>query len=65
MHRIELCGREYFLHFSVNSLCCLEERMEKGLQTLLKTDLSSLRALLWCGLMEQEKQLTLEDAGHH
>ena len=63
MQRITLCGREYSLRFSVNSLCCLEEKMDKGLAALLKTDLSSLRALLWCGLLEQEQHLTLEDAG--
>ena len=63
MQGITLCGREYSLRFSINSLCCLEEKMEKGLPTLLKTDLSSLRALLWCGLLEQEKHLTLEDTG--
>ena len=63
MQKITLCGREYSLRFSVNSLCCLEEKMDKGLSGLFKTDLSSLRALLWCGLQEQEQHLTLEDAG--
>lgn len=63
MHTITLNGREYSLHFSVNSLCCLEEKMEKGLYTLMKTNLSCLRGLLWCGLMEEEKGITLEDAG--
>ena len=37
--------------------------MEKGLDAFLKTNLSCLRGLLWCGLMEYEKGITLEAAG--
>jgi len=37
--------------------------MNKGLDAFLKTNLSCLRGLLWCGLMENEKGLSLEQAG--
>ncbi len=60
---ITLNGREYPLRFSVNALCCLEEKTGRGLSSLQSDRLSCIRALLWCGLMESEKGLTLEGAG--
>lgn len=62
-HSITLNGREYTLHFTVNALCCLEEKTGLILAQLQGTQLSCLRGLLWCGLLEQEKGLTLQDAG--
>lgn len=57
-----LDGREYALRYSVNAVCCLEDKLG-SLETLLKTRLSCLRGLLWCGLLETEKGMTLEGAG--
>ena len=59
---IELAGRLYALRFTVNAVCCLEESRKAGLDELLKTRLSCIRALLWCGLMEEEN-MTEEEAG--
>lgn len=58
---IELDGREYALRFTVNALCNLEARFG-SLNEALKTEFTCLRALIWCGLMEEE-HLTLEAAG--
>ena len=60
---INLNGREYPLRFSVNALCCLEEKTGKSLSQLQSTELSCLRGLLWCGLMESKSPPTLEGAG--
>jgi len=60
---VELAGKSYALRFTVNALCCLEEKMGQGFSALLKTQLSSLRGLLWCGLLETEKGITLHRAG--
>ena len=62
MHRIELAGKQYALRFTVNSVCCLEESRKTGLDALLQTSISCIRALLRCGLMEQEK-MTEKEAG--
>lgn len=44
-------GRTYSLHFTVNHICLLEETVGKPLPALLNSSVSSLRDLLWCGLM--------------
>lgn len=60
---IQLDGREYALRYTVNAVCCLEEKMGLGLEGLMRTQLSCLRGLLWCGLMESQPGITLERAG--
>ena len=62
-HSITLNGREYPLRFSINALCCLEEKTGRTLDQLQSAQFSCLRGLLWCGLMEGEKGLTLAQAG--
>ena len=62
MTAICLNGREYALRYSVNAVCCLEDKLG-GLTALMRNEVSCLRGLLWCGLMETEKGLTLEGAG--
>lgn len=54
-------GRTYPLHFTVNNLCILEETAGKPLPELLHSSVSSLRDLLWCGLMDE--RITRETAG--
>lgn len=54
-------GRAYPLHFTVNHICILEETAGKPLPELLNTSVSSLRDLLWCGLMDE--QISRETAG--
>ncbi len=64
MNRIlTLNGRDYPLRFSINALCCLEEKTGLNLSRLQSAQFSCLRGLIWCGLMESEKGLTLEAAG--
>ena len=60
---ITLNGREYSLRFSVNALCCLEEKTGVSLAALESRQVSCLRGLLWCGLMESCPGMTLSQAG--
>lgn len=60
---VTLNGREYTLRYSVNALCLLEDRAGGSLETLLSKGMSGLRGLLWCGLLEENKGITLETAG--
>ena len=60
---ITLNGRDYPLRFSINALCCLEEQTGQSLSGLQSARFSCLRNLLWCGLMEAEKGMTLQAAG--
>ena len=59
---VTLCGKEYPLHFTVNALCCLEEKTGKGLSEMQSGQMSCLRGLLWCALSQQNPGMTLEDA---
>ena len=61
---VTLCGKEYPLHFTVNALCCLEEKTGKGLSEMQSGQMSCLRGLLWCALSQQNPGMTLEDAGN-
>lgn len=54
-------GRTFPLHFTVNHICLLEEAAGKSLPDLLNTSVSSLRDLLWCGLMDEH--ISRETAG--
>ena len=60
---VTLCGREYSLRFSVNALCCLEEKTNLSLSGLQGRQMSCLRGLVWCGLLETPDRMTLEEAG--
>ncbi len=64
MNRVlTLNGRDYPLRFSINALCCLEEKTGMSLARLQSAQFTCLRGLIWCGLMEAEKGMTLEAAG--
>ena len=64
MNRVlTLNGRDYPLRFSINALCCLEEKTGLSLNSLPSAQFSCLRGLVWCGLMEAQPGLTLEAAG--
>ena len=57
-----LCGRDYPLRFTINAVCALEEKLG-GLSGLMRTEVSALRALLWCGLLEGGEKLSLTECG--
>lgn len=62
-HAIVLCGRRYELCYSVNSLCALEEETGKRVDQVLSAGISSVRAVLWCGLLRQCPHMTLDACG--
>lgn len=60
---IAVGGREYSLRYTVNALCLLEDKAGGSLETLLQKGLCGLRGLLWCGLLWENRDITLEAAG--
>lgn len=60
---LTLLGKDYPLRFSVNALCCLEEKTGLSLSALRGRQMSCLRGLLWCGLLDGPDRMTLEEAG--
>lgn len=64
MHKIiELCGKQYKLYYTVNSMCAVEERAGKPISEILDREFSAARILLWGGLLEYHPDITLKSAG--
>lgn len=61
---IELDGRERTLKYDLNALCLFEEQAGIGItEALTKPRMSSIRALLWAGLIHEDALLTVDDVG--
>jgi len=61
-------GRRWRLHFGLNALCELEANAkdEEQLKLLLSggdADFNTVRLAVWAGLIENQPELTLQDAG--
>lgn len=62
--KLEIGDTMYELEYTVNSVCDLEEITGKGLGDILSVSgMSSIRALLWSGLIENLPGLTIKKAG--
>lgn len=73
MAKVILNGQEYTLRFDYNALCSFEQVTGKSFlkffndldeQGFLSMHLSDLRALLWAGLLYDNKNLKLTDVGN-
>ena len=63
--KIEINKELYELEYTINSVCDLEELTGKDLgESLAAGGFASLRAMLWCGLVEHKQGLTVRDAGN-
>ena len=60
---VDMNGKQLMLSFSVRAVCDAEKALGCSLYDLLNTSVSSLRALLFCGLLDGEERVTLEQAG--
>lgn len=60
---VEFAGRNYCLRYTVNSMCAVEERAGRPISGVLDREYSATRLLLWGGLIDAQKELTLEEAG--
>ena len=58
-----LAGLPLLLHYSVNSLCAMEARADLPLDELMNHPFSAARLLLWAGLRQNYRCLTVWDAG--
>ena len=60
---LELDGRQLTLLFSVNAVCDMEKALGESLYDMLKNEVRSVRALLWCGLLQTKDSMTIEETG--
>lgn len=60
-----MADAEYTLKFSTNAICELEERLDKGLNTIIANmeRVATVRALLWAGLRAHHPDVTIATAG--
>ena len=62
--KLEIGDTMFELEYTINAVCDLEELTGKNLgEALAMGGFASIRALLWCGLSEHMKGLTLAKAG--
>ena len=56
---------EYTLKFSTNAICEMEDRINKGLSSIVQgmDRLSHVRALLWASLRAKHPDVSMEKAG--
>lgn len=56
---------EYTLKYSTNAICELEERLDKGLNTIVANmeRLTTVRALMWAGLRAKHPDVSIQQAG--
>ncbi len=62
--KLELGDKTYEFEFTINAVCDLEEMTGKGFADLMSVEgLTSIRALMWCGLISHQKTITLAQTG--
>lgn len=65
-------GKEYRLSYGINALCELEDAFGKSVQKIVDEDLSdendirmsSVRKVIWAGLIDSEPDITEKEAGN-
>ena len=62
-HLVWLAGLPLVLHYTINSLCAMEARADMPLDKLMNHHFSATRLLLWAGLRQNYRYLTVWDAG--
>lgn len=56
---------DFILKFSTNAICQVEERLDKGLNTIIANmeRVTTVRALLWAGLLAHRPDTSIGQAG--
>lgn len=63
--KLQIGDALFELEYTINAVCDLEELTGKNLgEALTIGGFASLRAMLWCGLIEHMKGLTIAKAGN-
>lgn len=62
---LKVGDNDYTLKFSTNSICELEDRLDKGLNEIVRNmeRVATVRALLWAGLRHHHPEVTIAGAG--
>lgn len=61
--RVEIAGIPLVMHYTLNSLCEIEARAGMPLDRLMTRQFSATRLLLWAGLTEYQRELSVWDVG--
>ena len=70
MRRIKIGDKEFTLHYGQNAVCALEDELDKGITSIYTrlqqehVKLRDFRAILWAGLLKDNRDLTPEDVGN-
>jgi len=65
--RFESLGKSFELRFNFNALAALEDTMGQSITSFgenWQPGFRDLRAMLWAGLLHQDKNLTIAEAGN-
>lgn len=61
---MESNGHNYVIKFTVNALCAYEDRFQNDIATVVTSpSVTNLRGALWAGLISEQPDTTLDDAG--
>jgi hypothetical protein len=62
--KLEIGEKMYEVEYTINAVCDLEELTGTSIENVFASaGVSSLRSLLWCGLIENHDGLTMKQAG--
>jgi len=61
--RLVLGKDEFCLHYSINSMCALEEAAKVPLEEIFSRRFSAVRLLMWAGIMEKQPGIGLLKCG--
>lgn len=70
MRDIKIGAKTYKLHYGQNSICALEDELNEGISEIYacfaenKVIYKYIRALIWAGLLKEQRSLTPEDVGN-
>ena len=70
MRRIKIGEKEYSLHYGQNAICALEDELDKSISEIYaglenrEVKLKDFRAILWAGLLRENRNLSPEDVGN-
>ena len=61
--RIEIGGQPVALRYTVNAMCAIEDVCAGALDGVMERQFTAARLLLWGGMLENQPDVTLAEAG--
>lgn len=69
MREIKIGKKSFNVHYGQNALCALEDALDEGIDSIVKRFMSGklglrdFRALVWAGLLKENRNMTLDALG--